>query len=176
MVVYLKEREENLRTSANRDSMTGLRNTNSYSRWVTRFDEELEKNPFDFGVVVFDLNNLKETNDTYGHEVGNRLIVTAAAIISEVFKRSPVFRIGGDEFLVVLQNTDLENYGELTEILNSKFQSTFIDENKRISIDIASGFAGYEPNRDLSFVDVFRRADETMYRNKRTSKSKTVTM
>ena len=96
MVIYLREREEHLHLSANRDSMTGLRNTTSYASWVARFDKEMENNLFDFGIVVFDLNNLKKTNDTYGHEVGDELIITSAKIISEVFKRSPVFRIGGD--------------------------------------------------------------------------------
>ena len=172
MVAYLKEHEKNLHISANRDSLTGLRNTTSYSSWVSKFDKELESSPFDFGIAVFDLNNLKETNDTYGHDMGNRLIVTVAKIISEVFKRSPVFRIGGDEFLVVLRNSDFENYRELSELLNSNCKNTFIDENKQISIDVAVGFAQYDPESDSSFVDVFRRADVDMYKNKRMMKTK----
>ena len=172
MVVYLKEREENLRLSANRDSMTGLRNTTSYAAWVSRFDKELESDPFDFGVVVFDLNNLKKTNDTYGHDVGNKLIITVAKIISDVFKRSPVFRIGGDEFLVVLQNKDLENYAELSELFDSNCRDKFVDENKCVPIEVAIGFARYEPDGDSSFVDVFKRADVAMYENKRIMKAR----
>ena len=171
MVTYLKEREENLRLTANRDSMTGLRNTTSYSKWVTRFDTQLESSPFDFGVAVFDLNNLKETNDTYGHATGNELIVTIAHLIADVFKRSPVFRIGGDEFLVVLQNTDLEKYDELSEVLISNCRSTFVGENKQVRIEVASGFAHYQPELDSSFVDVFNRADKAMYENKRIMKT-----
>ena len=172
MVVCLKEHEENLRLSANRDSMTGLRNTTSYAKWVSRFDKELENSPFDFGVAVFDLNNLKQTNDTYGHAVGNKLIITVAKLISEIFKRSPVFRIGGDEFLVVLQNNDLENYGELSELLISNCRNTFADENKQVPIEVAIGFARYQPYSDTSFVDVFKRADDAMYENKRKMKIK----
>ena len=51
---------------------------------------------------MFDLNNLKETNDIYGHDLGNKLLATTAKAISVVFKRRPVFRIGGDEFLVII--------------------------------------------------------------------------
>jgi diguanylate cyclase (GGDEF)-like protein len=171
MAVRLREREELLRLSANRDSMTGLRNTTSYTAWVSQFDKEIENNGFDFGVVMLDLNNLKETNDTYGHEVGDELIKTSAGIISEVFKRSPVFRIGGDEFLVVLQNKDFENREELFELLDSRCRSTFVSENAQIPIGIAMGFARFEPGRDLRFADVFKRADNAMYENKRNAKS-----
>ncbi len=170
MVLYLKEREENLRLSANRDSMTGLRNTTSYATWIARFDKKIENEQIDFGVVVFDLNDLKKTNDTYGHEVGDKLIITVAKLISDVFKRSPVFRIGGDEFLVVLQNKDLENHDELLELLIYTCGNTFVNENKQIPVSIALGFSRFESGRDSKFTDVFKRADKAMYENKRNMK------
>jgi diguanylate cyclase (GGDEF)-like protein len=170
MVLRLKEREESLRLSANRDSITGLRNTTSYATWTARFDKKIENEQIDFGVVVFDLNDLKKTNDTYGHAVGDKLIITAAKLISDVFKRSPVFRIGGDEFLVVLQNKDLENHDELFELLISTCANTFVDENKQIPIKIAFGFSRFESGKDLKFTDVFKRADKAMYENKRIMK------
>ncbi len=172
MVIYLREREEHLHLSANRDSMTGLRNTTSYASWVARFDKELEKGWFDFGIVVFDLNNLKKTNDTYGHEVGNELIIATAKIISDVFKRSPVFRIGGDEFLAVLQNKDLESHDELFALLKDKLHNAFINGNKSIPIEMAIGFAQFEPGEDARFADVFKRADKAMYENKRGAKTR----
>ena len=171
MVIYLREREEHLHLSANRDSMTGLRNTTSYTSWVARFDKAIENDPFDFGIVVFDLNNLKETNDTYGHEAGNKLIITSAKLIADVFKRSPVFRIGGDEFVAVLQNQDLENYEELLALLESQTQNTFINGNKQIPIKMAIGFSQFEHGKDSQFADVFKRADKAMYENKRDMKA-----
>jgi diguanylate cyclase (GGDEF)-like protein len=171
MVLYLKEREEKLHLSANRDSMTGLRNTTSYAAWIARFDKKIENEQIDFGVVVFDLNDLKKTNDTYGHEVGDKLIITVAKLISDVYKRSPVFRIGGDEFLVVLQNKDLENHDELLELLISTCGNTFVNENKQIPVSIALGFSRFESGRDTKFTDVFKRADRAMYENKRQMKS-----
>lgn len=169
MTKHLKEREELLLISANYDSLTGLRNTTSYAAWVDKFDKEIESKNADFGVIVFDLNELKETNDKYGHAVGDKLISTAAKIISEVFKRSPVFRIGGDEFLVVLQNSDLENMDNLFSKLDFKCANTFIEEAK-IPISIARGFARYNSGEDLRFADVFKRADDIMYENKRAFK------
>ena len=170
MAIHLREREKELRFSANRDSLTGLRNTTSYKSWMARFDKEIENKTAHFGVCVFDLNQLKETNDTYGHDVGNKLIMTAAKVISDVFKRSLAFRIGGDEFLVVLQEGDLEAREKLFMQFDLKCSKTFIDKKSEISISIARGFAKFDPDRDLNFNDVFKRADNAMYEDKRKSK------
>ena len=170
MAVRLREREKHLHMSANRDSMTGLRNSTSYSAWVDRFDNAMRNESIDFGVVMIDLNDLKKTNDLHGHEMGNKLIILAAKIISDVFKRSPVFRIGGDEFLVVLQNNDLENCDELLSLLNFRCQNTFIADTQN-SIKLAVGFSRFDSDRDSRFADVFKRADNAMYENKRRMKS-----
>ena len=174
MAINLHEREKELRFSANRDSLTGLRNTTSYKSWVAEFDKEIENKTANFGVVVFDLNQLKETNDTYGHDVGDKLIVSAAKVISDVFKRSPVFRIGGDEFLAVLQHRDLADCEKLFVQLDLECANTFIKEKGEIPISMARGFAKFDIDKDLHFNDVFKRADYAMYENKRKTKEVTV--
>ena len=170
MATRLHEREKELRFSANRDSLTGLRNTTSYKSWVAELDKEIKNEAANFGVVVFDLNQLKKTNDTYGHDVGDKLIVTAAKVISDVFQRSPVFRIGGDEFLAVLQHGDLDDCEELFVRLDTVCGNTVIEEMNTTSISIARGFAMFETNKDVCFNDVFKRADNAMYENKRKNK------
>jgi diguanylate cyclase (GGDEF)-like protein len=168
MALHLKEHEKMQHLLAYRDSLTGLRNTNSYKAWMTDFDKEIENKEIDFGVIVLDINYLKETNDRYGHDVGNKLIVSAAQVISGIFKRSPVFRIGGDEFLVILQNRDLDDLEELLEKFDEQClnESVAIDK-ENIPVSIAKGFARYDSGKDSSFVDVFNRADDVMYENKR---------
>ena len=175
MTMSLREREELLHLSANRDSLTGLRNTTSYTAWVDKFDKEIADKNAEFGVIVLDLNELKSANDKYGHDVGNKLIVAAAKLISDTFKRSPVFRIGGDEFLVVLQNKDLEDYEKLLIQFNSKCANTYIEaKGEKIPISVANGFAMFDIGKDLHFENVFKRADDAMYENKRKSKAKKV--
>ena len=121
-----------------------------------------------FGVLVFDINYLKETNDRYGHDVGNKLIASAASVISEVFKRSPVFRIGGDEFLAILQNRDLDDLEERLEVFDEECKNKSVKtEKETISVSIAKGFARYDAKKDENFIDVFNRADDAMYENKR---------
>ena len=170
MATHLHEREKELRFFANRDSLTGLRNTTSYKSWVAEFDREIASKTANFGVVVFDVNRLKETNDVYGHDVGDKLIVSVAKVISDVFKRSPVFRIGGDEFLAVLRHGDLEDCEKLFIQLDLECANTFVGENSKIPISIARGFARFDSDKDLHFNDVFKRADYAMYENKRKSK------
>ena len=150
--------------------MTGLRNTTSYLEWVSQFDKQIEKEKIDFGIIMLDLNDLKKTNDVYGHETGNELIITSAKIISDVFKRSPVFRIGGDEFVVILLNDDLEKHNELLETFKSRCENTYV-EGKHYPINIAVGFSRFEQGKDIQFADVFNRADNAMYENKRNMKS-----
>ena len=170
MAMRLHEREKTLHLSANRDSLTGLRNTTSYKSWVTEFEKEIINKNVQFGVVVFDINYLKQANDSYGHETGDKLIVTCAKLISDTFKRSPVFRIGGDEFLAVLQNADLENHEALFKQLDLECANASIEGNSNIPVSIAKGFSGFDPDRDLHFADVFKRADDAMYNNKRTNR------
>ena len=169
---HLQEREKHLHLSANRDSLTGLRNTNSYDEWVSRFNKGISKGNIEFGVLVFDINYLKETNDEFGHKVGNELIILVAKVISDTFKRSPVFRIGGDEFVAVLQNRDMEEYEELLMRFDSTCANSFIEkEVVQIPISVAKGIAWFDSKKDSNFVDVFKRADDAMYENKRKMKT-----
>ena len=168
MALQLKEHEKLQHLLAYRDSLTGLRNTNSYWAWITDFDKEIETKQPVFGVMVLDINYLKETNDRYGHDVGNKLIVSAAHIISSIFKRSPVFRIGGDEFLVILQNRDLDDLQVLTKKFDEECQNEIVaTDRENIPVSIAKGFARYDSEKDANFIDVFNRADDAMYENKR---------
>ena len=168
MALHLKEHEKLQHLLAYRDSLTGLRNTNSYWAWITDFDKEIETKEIVFGVLVFDINYLKETNDRYGHDVGNKLIVSAARVISNIFKRSPVFRIGGDEFAVILQNRDLDEMEELFMKFDEECRNESIEtEKENIPVSIAKGFARYDSKKDSNFIDVFNRADDAMYENKR---------
>ena len=122
--------------------------------------------------MVLDLNYLKEMNDMHGHDAGNKLIVKAARLISDTFKRSPVFRIGGDEFVVILQNRDLKDCEELFESFDQDCTDTFVEtDEEKIVLSIAKGFSRYDPAQDKKFLDVFNRADEEMYKNKRVMKA-----
>lgn len=168
MTLHLREHEKQQHFLAYRDSLTGLRNTTAYKAWVTEFNKEIQSKQTEFGVIVLDVNCLKETNDRYGHDVGNKLIVTASRMISNTFKRSPVFRIGGDEFVVILQNSDLKDCEELIVKFDSECANISVKtDGADVAVSVAKGLAMYDSTRDAQFVDVFNRADTAMYENKR---------
>ena len=174
MILHLREYHALQHQLSHRDALTGLRNTTSYKNWVIDFNTKIKDGGVSFGVVVLDINDLKKINDTYGHIFGNELILTASRIICETFKRSPVFRIGGDEFCVILQNRDLENRKALFKSFDSICLATLVNkDNVKFPLRIAKGFSKFDPEKDTQFSDVFERADTEMYKNKKNMKIST---
>jgi len=150
------------------DPLTGVKSKQAYVEAESRLDQRIEgKAAAEFGVVVFDLNDLKRVNDTQGHELGDQYIKDGCRLICTRFKHSPVFRVGGDEFVVILEGSDYLCRAELLDGFEQE-----MDENAKTGgIVISSGCALYEPARDDCVRAVFERADELMYRRKRTLKS-----
>ena len=158
---------------AYKDSLTGIRNRTAYSEAITELDVKMKLGECEpFGIVVADVNGLKITNDKYGHEIGNKLLIKSSKAICDVFKRSPVFRIGGDEFVVILKGEDLENYAELLCLLDNRLDRTFINVGETsFKVSVARAVAIYDSDTDSSFDDVFNSADKKMYENKKGIKS-----
>jgi diguanylate cyclase (GGDEF)-like protein len=146
---------------ANLDALTGVKNRHAYLETEDRLDRQIsEHRVSEFAIVILDVNNLKKVNDTLGHKAGDQYIQEASRIICRVFKRSPIFRIGGDEFVAVVQGADYECIGELM----GKMKDHNTKAARTGGIVIACGMAKYEGR--LSVAPVFDRADQNMYRNK----------
>ncbi|MDO4806975.1 MAG: diguanylate cyclase [Coriobacteriales bacterium] len=151
---------------ANRDALTGANNKHAYVDAESELDQKIENGePVEFALVVCDLNNLKQTNDTLGHRAGDALIRTAYNEIRNIFSLSPVFRVGGDEFAVILQGHDYQHARELTAQLSKQNARAA----KTGGAVIAWGLAFYQ--HDASVAAVFNRADVAMYENKRLLKA-----
>ena len=101
-------RAKQLEVFALTDSMTGLYNRNAFER-QTKVEAEKGGSLDGLVAVVADANGLKHCNDTYGHEKGNYSIIILCKLVCNIFTHSPVFRIGGDEFIVILRNSDYKN-------------------------------------------------------------------
>ncbi|WP_026529143.1 GGDEF domain-containing protein [Butyrivibrio sp. VCD2006] len=157
---------------AYQDALTHVKNKAWYDNVEKRVNDEISKGEARFGIVMADLNNLKKINDTYGHEHGNDYIFGACHKICVVYEHSPIFRIGGDEFVVLLENSDYDNREELIRKLQDVFDDTSSDEQRSPwrRYSIAMGMAIYDKNIDKDMNDVFKRADELMYKNKVESK------
>ncbi len=156
------------------DALTSVRNKGAYSTYLEEMQNRLEaaNGQMAFAVGVFDCDDLKTINDKYGHEKGDLYLKNASRLICRVFQHSPVFRIGGDEFSVILQNEDFRNRDALVR----RFEKDMADvcaasENKWEQVHVAMGIAVYAPRSDHFVIDVVRRADKVMYENKRVRKS-----
>lgn len=158
----LKTKMDYINSLAYTDSLTGIKNNTAYLQDVSGLKPEIENGSAEFALAVIDVNGLKQINDNYGHEYGNVLITLTAQAASEVFGRDNVYRIGGDEFAVLMKNTNGEKLGELV----SQFRGSLKNMNGTITVAAAIGTAGFEKDSDRCFEDVFRRADEEMYKNK----------
>lgn len=169
----LKVSIEYINTLAYRDSLTGLRNRTSYNETVAALDEEMRQPDFRLAVLVADINGLKYVNDTYGHDLGNQMIIRAAQMICDTFTHSPVFRIGGDEFVVLLQHRDLDCLDTLIHTLDEACEREFIVvDGEQILVSVARGSSCFDPETDHCYDDIFRRADQAMYANKQQFKQR----
>ena len=155
---------EILNNMAHTDAVTGLGNKTSYLEIVTRIKRNKHKKYNEYAVVVMDLNLLKKTNDTYGHEAGDMLIKEAAEYISSSFKGSPVFRTGGDEFAAILYGAVYKKRGELLDSFENNMNYSLPDFEKVI-LSVSFGMAEY-PAEGSDYESVFEIADERMYQKK----------
>lgn len=173
MSASVSNRISSINDIAFRDSLTGVKSHAAYMNVVAVIDQRIQRDPTPFGLIMTDSNDLKRINDVYGHDVGNAYICHICRIVCDIFKHSPVFRIGGDEFVVLLEGHDLNNHAELLSQLDAAFAaSAFPLEEGEIPCRIARGWAIFDPAKDKAFNDVFIRADERMYEHKRQLKAR----
>lgn len=150
------------------DPLTGVKNKAAYIEEVGNIEKSIaEETITELGIVFFDLNGLKIINDTQGHEKGDEYIKAACKIICQHFKHSPVFRIGGDEFVAILKGEDFSNHKKIMEAFTKHIQ----EEKAKGGVIIASGFSEFHKTHDRSFMRVFERADKNMYKCKKNLKS-----
>lgn len=165
-VEYLREYIGYINGLAYIDNMTGVKNKTAYAEAVARLEKHIDNKQENFGVIVFDINDLKIVNDNYGHEAGDELIIGSCRVICRTFVHSPVYRIGGDEFVVILENEDFENIEKLMKELTDNVEKANKNKETKFNISIAAGYVPYSSEIDNCYSDVFKRADEKMYINK----------
>ena len=175
-VLREKEQVQALRLAnelARRDELTGTKNKNAFRELESAIQKNIDSGMdyLPFAIVVCDINDLKLVNDTLGHMAGDNYIRSSCQLICTIFAHSPVFRIGGDEFVVFLRSSDYDNRESLFQSLREKVVDNLSTNGGPV---IASGISVYDPGNDISFSQVFERADSMMYINKNYLKGKTV--
>lgn len=157
-----------INTMARTDGLTGLKNKTCYLEYIETLTDSRQKELQPYAVVVMDLNMLKNANDSYGHEVGDRLIKEAGEYISRIFEHSAVFRIGGDEYIAILCGDDYEN----RQLLCRKFEEQMnyeVPDTEGLRLSIAYGMASYVED-GTEYEALFTLADQRMYEMKKLMK------
>ena len=158
---------------AHKDSLTGVKNKTAYTEETARLDEKISAGTAKFCIVMVDVNYLKKINDTYGHERGNEYLINACRLVCSIFGEEHVYRIGGDEFVVVIEGEKVS----LCKYFIEQFKAEMIRKNSNVLLEAwektsaAVGRAVYENGVDKSAEEVFKRADELMYANKSAMKA-----
>ena len=156
---------------ASRDELTGVKNKHAYVDCERNINELLKKYPESkIAVAVCDINGLKEVNDTMGHQAGDEFIKSGCEIVCKTFSHSPVYRIGGDEFAVVIQGEDYDRLDSLCDKMKA-----INDKNMKMGI-VTVAFGVAENKTDKFLADIFKRADNNMYEMKGKMKEKMATI
>lgn len=176
LTAHTKDHISSLNRQVFVDPLTSVRNKGAYGDYIQKLQDQMdaqdEKPEFAFG--VFDCDDLKTINDTYGHDKGDIYLKAASRLICRTFQHSPVFRIGGDEFAVIMQNDDYNNREELMDkFRKSRDEICGSAANEWEKTRVTMGIAVYDPDNDRTAIDVARRADKDMYENKQRRKNET---
>ena len=153
---------------AHKDSLTGIKNKAAYDETTILLNDKILVGEAEFCIVMVDVNYLKRVNDTYGHERGNEYLMNAVKLICSIFGEENVYRIGGDEFVVVVEGKEVS----MCKYLVEKFKAEMVRKNSDKSLEAwekvsaAVGIAFYKAGVDKSADEVFKRADKEMYENK----------
>lgn len=157
---------------SNIDPLTGCENLKSLNEHIVKFyNPERDSRRGDTCVVFGDINGLKQVNDSLGHDAGNELIRTVGNVFKENFRKSDsVFRIGGDEFIILCNNDDKD--GNFEENIRHKLEAIeYSLGDMKPPISVAFGVAMYDSmlhdgKVDADIHSTIKRADEEMYRDK----------
>ncbi len=162
--VFFRDDVEKLREAASRDGMTGLYNRRTFDRI---FGELLRRDDRRFSLILCDVDHFKQVNDTLGHDVGDEVLIDIARHIEASTREMDfAFRIGGDEFAVVLPRCDAASAGEVAGRIKS---FRFEDDALKFVVTLSTGKAEF-PAEGTTQVELYRRADEKLYKDKESSR------
>jgi diguanylate cyclase (GGDEF)-like protein len=164
----LKTANERISDLAIRDALTGVYNRRRIVEEISRAEEASAS----FSICLFDLDHFKSINDTHGHSAGDEVLRTVAAAIQKEVRKEDCFgRYGGEEFLLLLLNTDLEGGGQFSQRICQAIESLQIGAvNKTVRVTVSVGIAQYRQGE--TYGQTINRADQALYVAKETGRNR----
>jgi diguanylate cyclase (GGDEF)-like protein/PAS domain S-box-containing protein len=170
-----KRLEEDLRAQAATDPLTGVPNRRSFETTARREVERARRYAKPFAVLALDIDHFKKVNDTYGHDIGDIVLKGMARICLDKLRVTDVLaRLGGEEFAMLLPETDIEAAATLADRLRAAIATTPITTAKGpLPVTVSLGVAQYAPN-EPTIDAALKRADEALYEAKHSGRNKVV--
>jgi len=151
---------------ANTDALTGIYNR----RFLDDFAREFNCKPTTLSVVLFDIDDFKQINDNFGHDIGDKVIKKLINIIDTSVRQSDcIIRLGGDEFLLLLKDTKQKDAYIVVEKILNKIEENNKKENNNIVFNVSFGVCEYSSHHK-SVNELIVEADKIMYKNKKSTK------
>jgi len=155
-----KQEQKQIEYLSFHDPLTGLYNRRYMEDSIKRLDTDRN---IPFSIIAADVDGLKLTNDAYGHEMGDKLLITAAEILKKSCRKEDIVcRVGGDEFLILLPNIDENKVKEIIKRIAEESQNTKLDS---VIVSLAVGYST-KNKKEKNIIEVYKEADNNMYKNK----------
>lgn len=176
-VLRLQAKNLQIRMISNLDDLTDLYNRRFLIEQFDIFKKRARRHRFNMGLVILDLDHLKEINDKYGHITGDEALQTLAAVMKSRVRSTDICaRIGGDEFCVLLDSVDGPGLKMLCESLRKGIENQNLSvqdrEGKPVSITVSIGATVLPPDEDLGFDDLYQSIDSGLYHSKASGRNK----
>ena len=169
--IEIKTKEEQIgqiSREAYHDALTSVGSKIAYIKKIDEINTKLRDNSIEFAIVMVDMNDLKNINDSYGHKAGDLYIKGCCHLICDTFKHSPVYRIGGDEFVAILMGHDYSERIRLVNELKDAYENAYSDETVDPWLRYSAAVGMAENASDDNTAElVFKRADKAMYKAKK---------
>ncbi|MBN2816026.1 MAG: GGDEF domain-containing protein [Campylobacterales bacterium] len=172
----LEESNKELKLLASVDPLTGLYNRRYFTKSSEQILEIVKRNKTALSTIMLDIDNFKNVNDTYGHKCGDDVIVSVATIVNDSIRKSDIAcRFGGEEFVVLLPETDIEGAYIIAEKIRKKVEEkrVVIEGGFYINVSVSVGVTEYNLKKDINFESIIHRADRAMYSSKESGKNQT---
>ncbi|MBQ4310183.1 MAG: diguanylate cyclase [Oscillospiraceae bacterium] len=169
--IEIKTKEEQIgqiSREAYHDALTSVGSKTAYVKKIDEINAKLRDNSIEFAIVMVDMNDLKHINDSYGHKAGDQYIKGCCHLICDTFKHSPVYRIGGDEFVAILMGHDYSERIRLVNELKDAYDKAYSNETVDPWLRYSAAVGMAENASDDNTAElVFKRADKAMYKAKK---------
>lgn len=166
---------QQLRRLSETDMLTGLLNRRALTERAAMLFRRADITGEDMAVLLFDIDHFKSINDTYGHAVGDEVLVGVARTLERSLRPGDTFaRIGGEEFIVILRRVNLQQARHLTTQIQQRLSDQVVQNNAQIIVTASFGLTMRPANSSQSWDDIFRVADQHLYAAKNAGRNRIV--